>query len=91
MGNDRSIRWNWEAAIKVSNLSPTERLVLLVIATHLDERGEAFPPLSTIARGSGLGRSTVARVVGALDGTWIEVVRRRVPGRRHHRPNLVVA
>jgi DNA-binding transcriptional MocR family regulator len=57
----------WRDAIRESDLRSSARLVALVLSTHMDRNGgSCFPSLSTIARETALGRSTVKRALDAL-------------------------
>lgn len=60
-----------------SDLTSTQRHILLTLSIHMDERGGgAHPSLSTIARETGLGRSTVSRDLGILETLgWIGIDR----------------
>ena len=50
----------------VDALTPPQRSVLSVLVIHANEDGLAWPSHTTIAKASGLGRSTVVRVLGQL-------------------------
>ena len=91
MADDRSPRWDWERAVLASNLSSTQKLVALVIATHMDKAGRARLSLAKIATKSGLDRRTVARALPSIEQTWLEVTRERVPGKRRHSANSYLA
>lgn len=54
-------------AVRESDLTPTERLVLLVVAAHADNStGEAWPGIPRIAAESGFTTRTVERALAAL-------------------------
>ena len=51
----------WMKAVRDSDLAPSTRLLLLTMVTWLDAyTGTCFPSLKTLARGTGLSKSTVA-------------------------------
>lgn len=63
-------KWAWEQKI-----SPSEKLVLLVIADHADDQGgSAFPSLERMAQRTGLSRRTVIRAVQALANAGLVAV-----------------
>lgn len=63
-----SVPVRWRAAIVGSDLTPKARLVAFVLSTHMNARGgQCFPALSTIARETGLARSTVQRALDELE------------------------
>lgn len=84
-----AFRWQWQAAILASDLAPTSRFVALVLCAHMDDDGLCWPGLATIARESGLDRTTVARRLGALDALgWVRRDRSkggRAPGGKARR------
>lgn len=60
--------FRWRQAILDSELRSTERLVALVLSTHMDRHGAScYPSLTTIARESGVSRRTVLRALAALE------------------------
>jgi DNA-binding transcriptional ArsR family regulator len=70
--------------ILASSLPSTARLVALVLSTHMNGAGgSCFPSLTTIARESGLSRSTVCGALAELEGGEL-VERSRRPGRVTH-------
>jgi hypothetical protein len=55
---------DWRTEIRASDLPSTARLVALVLSMYMDGNGgSCFPSLTTIAEGTGLGRSTVIRAL----------------------------
>ncbi len=65
-------------AILKSDLPCTERMVLLVIASHINNEGDtAWPSIDTIASMAGLHRSTTVRAVHDLkDKGWLTIKKR---------------
>jgi DNA-binding transcriptional MocR family regulator len=54
--------------ILASELRYSARLVALVLSMHMDRNGgSCFPSLTTLARESGLGRSTVVRALAQIE------------------------
>ena len=54
-------------AVRESDLTPTERLILLVVASHADNStGEAWPGIPRIAAESGFTTRTVERALASL-------------------------
>jgi DNA-binding MarR family transcriptional regulator len=47
----------------------TEKLLLLVIANYADEKGHAWPSVETLARDTGMSRTTVKRTMKKLEAT----------------------
>lgn len=76
-------RTRWGIGIRLSDLKPTTKYVALMIQTWADENGErARPGYPTLAKGSGLCRSTIADHVKKLHKTgWLGVQSNR--GRNH--------
>ena len=76
-------RTRWGIGIRLSNLKPTTKHIALMIQTWADENGErARPSYPTIAKSSGLVRSTVANHVKKLDDSgWLSI--RSYRGRTH--------
>ena len=73
-------RWDVERAVLGSSLPAPARLVLLVLLIQADARtldtGKYSPSLTTLARATGLGRSTVARALNQLEEEgWLTRVR----------------
>ena len=68
-------RFEWERAVKASDLPPTRKLVLAMLATHANKAGLAYPSQATLASECGLseravrGHLTAAREAGWLDRT----------------------
>lgn len=71
--------FTWRSAIASgeSGLSPTQRLVALVLSLHMSERGDScFPKVQTIAEEAGLNGATVRKAIGALETEgWLLVER----------------
>lgn len=44
------------------------RLVLISLANHVNDQGECWPSIRTVAREAGVGKSTAARCIGELAG-----------------------
>jgi DNA-binding MarR family transcriptional regulator len=68
-------------AIAASDLTPTERLVLVMVETHVTYKdrntGKCCPSLATLADATGLDRRSVYRVTGRLEEIgWLEITRR---------------
>jgi Helix-turn-helix domain len=76
-------RTRWGIGIRLSNLKPTTKYVAFMIQTWADENGErARPSYPTIAKSSGLVRSTIAYHVKKLhDSGWLSIRSNR--GRTH--------
>ena len=51
----------------IEGLTTPQRSVLAVLLVHTNEDGLAWPSHTSIARASGLGRSTVVRALGQLE------------------------
>ncbi len=51
----------------IEELTAQQRAVLAVLIVHANEDGVAWPSHATIARATGLGRSTVIRVLRELE------------------------
>lgn len=65
-------------AIWESSLPPTDRLVLLAVASHINNQSsQAWPSLDRLASMTGLNRVTVHRRVRALVAAGVITVRRR--------------
>jgi DNA-binding MarR family transcriptional regulator len=68
-------------AIRASaRLTSTERLVLLVLASHANNRtGEAWPSMPTLAAECGLTTRTIERVIAALVAAgWVARIEWRI-------------
>jgi hypothetical protein len=70
--------FTWRSAIADSTLPPTSRHVALTLSLHMSERGDScFPSLNTLARETGLSKSTIAKHLAELEKRcWID----RQPG-----------
>lgn len=77
-----------DLALGAEGLTPSERLVLIYLAAYTDEHGTATPGLVGLAKRTGLGRSTVIRVITTLQAKGVIVVRQR-PGKRTNEYSLV--
>lgn len=65
-------------AILNSTLEPLERLVLVAVASHINQDGnQAWPSLERLAEMTGMGRSTVQRHMRSLKERGVVTVRRR--------------
>lgn len=65
--------FSWREAVLSSELGPTTRLTLLVLACYMNEFGEgAFPSIDTLAEKTGLDRKTVIKHLKiSRTGDWI--------------------
>ncbi len=74
--------WSWEESIMESDLSPTTRLVLLVLATHMNNFGQGcYPSLDRIAKYSGLTERAVrVQINKAIESGWLVKSKRRLKG-----------
>jgi hypothetical protein len=73
--------WTVRRAVLVSDLTPTQRLVALVLLEHVDAGGACWPSLATLSRESGLGKSAICDALAALEGAgWVTRTRRFSPG-----------
>jgi hypothetical protein len=82
----KGFRFRWERAFLATDVTKTQRVVGLVLATHMNKTsGEAHPSLATIARLSGCKPMTVHHAVEAIEAAGFLVVKRRgrSPGRSH--------
>lgn len=68
MGEGASLSTVWRHAIAdpEAGLTPTQKLVALMISAHMNGTGEARPSVETLADETGLTRSTVQRARAAL-------------------------
>lgn len=66
------------AALHVSGISPSERLVLIAYADHADKRGYCWPSVDRLAEITGLSRATVTRANKRLRTLGLIVSIRRV-------------
>jgi len=72
--------WTVRRAVLTSDLTPTQRLVGLVLLEHTDAAGACWPSLATISKETGLGKSTVCEAVAALEAArWLTRTRRSTP------------
>jgi DNA-binding transcriptional ArsR family regulator len=60
--------FEWTRAIRdAETLAPTQKLVALTLATHMDKSGErCFPSISRLTRETGLSKSTLHRALAEL-------------------------
>lgn len=60
--------FGWRSSIAASDLRPPVRHVALTLSLHMNEAGDsAFPSLVTLARETGLAKSTVSTAIKALE------------------------
>jgi DNA-binding MurR/RpiR family transcriptional regulator len=61
-------QFDYQRAIMASNLTPSERLVAIVIGSHVNWKNQeaAFPSVATICKESGLSNATVHRAKQSL-------------------------
>jgi DNA-binding MurR/RpiR family transcriptional regulator len=61
-------QFDYQRGIMASNLTPSERLVAIVIGSHINWKNQeaAFPSISTICKESGLSNATVHRAKQSL-------------------------
>lgn len=72
--------WELMLAARAAPVDATARHVLMVIASHANRKGRAWPSTDTIAGETGLHRRTVEKAVDRLEGAGvIDVIHR--PGR----------
>lgn len=63
------------------DLSSAERITLLALASYANAEGVSWPELSTLARWTGLGRSSVKRSLSTLEASgWVRRTRRTLGG-----------
>lgn len=69
--------FGWRSALVDSGLSAAEKHVALTLSLHMSERGEScFPKLTTLARETSRGRSTIAAALAGLEANgWLKVER----------------
>lgn len=66
--NYSKLRNDFELAIRSSNLSSTQKLVALILKSHMNnDTGECFPSVKTLAAGCSIGEKTVQRATEALE------------------------
>lgn len=87
-----ALSWAW----RQTGLKPIEKLVLLAIADHADDLGRnIFPSRSRLAKKTGLGETTVGRVIKSLSGKHkkmeIEKVRSKAGDFDHNEYNLLIS
>lgn len=72
----KSFLMRWRNAIRGSDLKSWARLVALTLSTRMNTQGgSCYPSVTTIARDTGLGRSTVLRALAVLEKEkFLEVV-----------------
>ncbi len=63
---------------------PQEKLILLALVSYADADGACWPSVETLARGTGLGRRTVQRVLRRLEQAGLVDV---TPGGGRHNPS----
>ena len=64
-------------AARAAPVDPTARHVLMVIASHANRKGRAWPSMDTLATETGRGRRTVERAVDRLEAAAVvEVIHR---------------
>ena len=70
-----SNKFSWERAVAESDLAATSKLVAFTLGLYFSKAGDScWPSMDTLARASGLDRSTVVRHVGLLRRTgWLKV------------------
>ena len=66
-------KWAWQQL-----LPHAEKIVLLALAEHADDRNECFPSMATLAEECGMSRRNVLRVVERLAENKLIFVRKRV-------------
>jgi DNA-binding MarR family transcriptional regulator len=65
-----------------AELHQTERLVLIILARHLNSKtGECYPQQTTVARRAGINREQVNRIIKNLQTKGL-IEKIRIPGRR---------
>jgi hypothetical protein len=70
----RPLRFEWEVAVRDSDLRPTAKLCALVLATYMTkDGGGCMPSRQTIADGMGIGLRATRRTLDELrEAGWIE-------------------
>ena len=63
--------------IRNSELKSTQKLVLYALASRIDKRGECYPQRKRIAEDTGLGLSTISKILGELENSGYITVRRK--------------
>jgi hypothetical protein len=80
-------RWQWRELIASEHgpADPSTRLVLFVIALHMNQRGDnAFPSQATIARRTALSeRSVRTHLARAAKAGWIQISQKRRAGQAY--------
>ncbi len=71
----------WMKAVRDSDLAPSTRLLLFAMVTWLDAyTGTCYPSLKTLARGTGLSKSTVVVHLNNAEDAGFLTRTRRVKG-----------
>jgi hypothetical protein len=71
-----SARFEWERAVKGSDMPPTRKLILLTLATHANKGGKAWPSQARLAEECGLSDRAVRKhLAGAMSEGWLERTR----------------
>lgn len=65
MGLHSPAEYMW-AVRDARGVTSTEKLILFVLASHVDRRGDAWPPLAMLAAETGKGERTCQRALTAL-------------------------
>jgi hypothetical protein len=81
---DGVTRFRWErAVIERGPASPTTRLLLLVLGTHVNRDGLAWPSQKTLAQETGLSERVIPQHMASAEVLgWIERTSRRVAGQK---------
>lgn len=85
---ERLTRFRWERLVVSERgpVSPTTRLVLLALATHLNREGQAWPSEKTLALETGLSeRAVLSHLEIAVTDSWIERAASRDQGKAWRR------
>lgn len=75
------------AAIACPDLTPGEKLVLVILANHADDKGFCFPSYGTLAQECSMTRRAVIRIVRALEVKQLLKRKKRFPSNGY---NLLV-
>jgi len=71
----QAMSWALKQPVKTA-----EKLLLLVIANYADEQGRAWPSVETLARDTGMSRTSVKRTMKKLEDTGFIRRQKRVKG-----------